>query len=166
MTSAFCLFVFETFVSRLLALFGTIITSESGNPTPPGDKWERKLLVFGIFYSFLTSGRPLSSSTALCIIFINFFVQSQRHKAIKETLSPNLQIALTLRLHVTKSGHARFDLLSQSTAQKEVLLPRGDSHIKLTAMLVISLWGVNCRFWSHLGCLGCKVTIFAHSGIA
>ena len=69
MTSAFCLFVFETFVSRLLALFGTIITSESGNPTPPGDKWERKLLVFGIFYSFLTSGRPLSSSTALQKIF-------------------------------------------------------------------------------------------------
>ena len=65
MTSAFCLFVFETFVSRLLALFGTIITSESGNPTPPGDKWERKLLVFGIFYSFLTSGRPLSSSTGV-----------------------------------------------------------------------------------------------------
>ena len=63
MTSAFCLFVFETFVSRLLALFGTIITSESGNPTRPGDKWERKLLVFGIFYSFLMSGRPLSSST-------------------------------------------------------------------------------------------------------
>ena len=26
-------------------------------------------------------------------------------------------------------------------------MPRGDSHIKLTAMLVISLWGVNCRFW-------------------
>ena len=52
----------------------------------------------------------------LCIIFIIFFVQSQRHKAIKETLSPNLQIALTLRLHVTQSGHARFDLLSQSTA--------------------------------------------------
>ena len=52
----------------------------------------------------------------LSIIFINFFVQSQRHKANKETLSPNLQIALTLRLHVTQSGHARFDLLSQSTA--------------------------------------------------
>ena len=52
----------------------------------------------------------------LCIIFINIFVQSQRHKAIKETLSPSLQIALTLRLHVTQSGHARFDLLSQSTA--------------------------------------------------
>ena len=27
-----------------------------------------------------------------------------------------------------------------------------------------SLWGVNCRFWSHLGCLGWKVTIFVHLG--
>ena len=71
MTSAFCLFVFETFVSRLLALFGTIITSESGNPTRPGDKWERKLLVFGIFYSFLTSGRPLSSSTECLTNLLN-----------------------------------------------------------------------------------------------
>ena len=74
MTSAFCLFVFETFVSRLLALFGTIITSESGNPTRPGDKWERKLLVFGIFYSFLTSGRPLSSSTVIYVV-VNFLSQ-------------------------------------------------------------------------------------------
>ena len=33
--------------------------------------------------------------------------------------------------------------------------PRGkNSHIKVTGMLFISLWGVNCRFWSHLGCLG------------
>ena len=42
----------------------------------------------------------------------------------------------------------------------------GDSHIKVTGMLVVSLWVVNCRFWSHLGCLGWKVTILAHSGIA
>ena len=77
MTSAFCLFVFETFVSRLLALFGTIITSESGNPTRPGDKWERKLLVFGIFYSFLTSGRPLSSSTAGDFLIKLFSIDNQ-----------------------------------------------------------------------------------------
>ena len=37
--------------------------------------------------------------------------------------------------------------------------------MKLTGMLVVSLGGVNCRFWSHLGYLGWKVTIFAHSGI-
>ena len=33
--------------------------------------------------------------------------------------------------------------------------PWGESHIKVTGMLVVPLWGVNCRFWSHLGCLGC-----------
>ena len=97
---------------------------------------------------------------------IHYFVQSQRREGIREAPSPNLQIALTLRLHGTQSGHALFDLLSQSTAEKEVLLPRGDSHIKLTAMVDVSLLVVNCRFWSHLGCLGWKVTIFAHSGIA
>ena len=42
----------------------------------------------------------------------------------------------------------------------------GDTHIKVTGMLVISLKGVNCRFRFHLGCLGRKVTIFAHSGIS
>ena len=37
----------------------------------------------------------------------------------------------------------------------------------MTEMLVVPLWGVlNCRFWSHLGCLEWTVTIFAHSGIA
>ena len=42
---------------------------------------------------------------------------------------------------------------------------RGHSHIKVIGM-VVSLRGVNCRFWSHLVSLGLKVTIFAHSGIA
>ena len=43
----------------------------------------------------------------------------------------------------------------------------GNSHIKSTEMLVVSLRGVNCKVWSHLGLgLGRKVTIFAHSGIA
>ena len=42
----------------------------------------------------------------------------------------------------------------------------GDSHIQVTGMLVVLLWVVNCRFWSHLGCFEWKVTILAHSGIA
>ena len=42
----------------------------------------------------------------------------------------------------------------------------GDSHVKVTGMLVVSFKGVNCRFWSHVGCLEWKVTIFDHSGIA
>ena len=45
--------------------------------------------------------------------------------------------------------------------------PWRDSHTKVTGVvLIVLLRGENCRFWSHLGCLGQKVTIFAHSGIA
>ena len=39
---------------------------------------------------------------------------------------------------------------------------RGNSHVKITGLLVVSLRGVNSRFCSHFGCLGWKVTIFAH----
>ena len=41
----------------------------------------------------------------------------------------------------------------------------GDSHMKLTGMLVDSLRGVNCRFWSRLGFSGRKAKIFTHTGI-
>ena len=42
----------------------------------------------------------------------------------------------------------------------------GDCRINVTGMLVISLRGVNRRFWSHSGCLGLKGTIFVHAGVA
>ena len=35
----------------------------------------------------------------------------------------------------------------------------GDSHMKWTGMLVVSLRGVNFGFWSRLGCLG-KMSLF------
>ena len=47
--------------------------------------------------------------------------------------------------------------------EEEGLLNKSD---KVRGMLVLSLRGLNCRFWSRLGCLGRKITIFAHSGIA
>ena len=37
--------------------------------------------------------------------------------------------------------------------------PGGDSHMKVTGMLVVSLRVVNCRFWSRLGFLGRKANI-------
>ena len=42
----------------------------------------------------------------------------------------------------------------------------GDSHMKVTGILVVSIRGVNCRFWSHLGCSGRKANIVTHKGIA
>ena len=47
----------------------------------------------------------------------------------------------------------------QSLAMPISLMNAGgwDSHTKVTWVIVFSLWDVNCRFWSHLGCLGLKV---------
>ena len=52
--------------------------------------------------------------------------------------------------------------------EKGLFFPGGweDSRINVTTMLVVSLLGVKCRFWSHLGSLRWKGTTFAHSGIA
>ena len=49
---------------------------------------------------------------------------------------------------------------------QKVSILGGDSHMKVTGMLVVSLRVVNCRFWSRLGSLGRKANIFTHSGIA
>ena len=42
----------------------------------------------------------------------------------------------------------------------------GDSHMKVTGMLVVWLRDVNCRFWSHSGCSGQKANVFTHTGVA
>ena len=41
----------------------------------------------------------------------------------------------------------------------------GDSHMKQTGMLVISLRGVNFGFWSHLGCSGQSANILSRQGL-
>ena len=42
---------------------------------------------------------------------------------------------------------------------------RGDSHMKGAGMLVVSLRGVNFRFWSHLVCSGQNAIIFSRDGL-
>ena len=41
----------------------------------------------------------------------------------------------------------------------------GDSHMKQTGMLVVSLRGVNFGFWSRLGCSGQSANILCHQGL-
>ena len=43
--------------------------------------------------------------------------------------------------------------------------PGGDSDMKWTGMLVVSLRGVNFGFWSRLGCSGQNVIIFRRQGL-
>ena len=45
-------------------------------------------------------------------------------------------------------------------------LPRGgDSYMKQTGVLVVSLRGVNFRFWSRLGCSGQSANILSRQGL-
>ena len=41
----------------------------------------------------------------------------------------------------------------------------GDSDMKWTGMLVVSLRGVSFGFWSRLGCSGQNVIIFSRQGL-
>ena len=43
--------------------------------------------------------------------------------------------------------------------------PGGDSHMKQTGMLVVSLRGVNFGFWSRLGCSGQSANILSRQGL-
>ena len=45
-------------------------------------------------------------------------------------------------------------------------LPGGESNIKKVGVLVVSLRGVNFRFWSRLGCCGKITNIFSPQGLA
>ena len=42
---------------------------------------------------------------------------------------------------------------------------RGDSHMKQTGMLVVSLRGVNFGFWSRLGCSGQSANFLSRQGL-
>ena len=60
----------SSFALTLLALFGKIEIKGIiywGNFTRQEDQWQKSPLVLGNFYSFSTSGRPLSSSTELML---------------------------------------------------------------------------------------------------
>ena len=41
----------------------------------------------------------------------------------------------------------------------------GDSHMKQTGMLVVSLRGVNFEFWSRLGCSGQNANILSRQAL-
>ena len=48
---------------------------------------------------------------------------------------------------------------------KELSRGGGDSYMKQTGMLVVSLRGVNFGFWSRLGCSGQSANILSRQGL-
>ena len=60
-----------------------------------------------------------------------------------------------------------FDRKGPKGPKGKGLFPRGggDSHMKQTGMLVVSLRGVNFGFWSRLGCSGQSANILSRQGL-
>ena len=78
--------------------------------------------------------------------------------------------SLALRAHC-RAMCSKAGLVSKSNSYFAANDGRGgggvgeNSHIKVIGMLVVWLRGVNSTFWSLLGSLGQKVTIFAYLGV-
>ena len=68
-----------------------------------------------------------------------------------------------MELALYRDGFCKQEFKGDFEKTQYMYIPRGGGggggRIKLMGMLVISVWGVNCRFSSYLGCLGWKVTI-------
>ena len=101
-------------------------------------------------------------------------VNSRSEKFILNPFTPDLLInnhpcglsmslALLVSSPVLAALPGRRDLFNHTqmnTIHSDAQSPQGGLPYKLevTEMLVVSLRGVNCWFWSHLGCLGRKIT--------
>ena len=71
------------------------------------------------------------------------------------------------RLKATR-GHRNVVIEKLQAQDVEDLIHRpreGDSHMKQTGMLVVSLRGVNFGFWSRLGCSGQSANILSRQGL-
>jgi len=92
-------------------------------------------------------------------LFVNWFKKiywrflSNGFKKVIGTPAKNLTYAMNLKasfnVHQTKKAFGK-DTFAYGFKRHKAR--GGDSHMKVTGMLVVSLRVVNCRFWSHLGC--------------
>ena len=97
---------------------------------------------------------------------VNNFKQWVPHNRTGEVLIPVLTcfcLFVCLFFSVSPFFHSRSITLNASWPQ--ATRGSGGPHIKVTEMLVVSLRGVNCRFWSHsawltLISLRCLILIF------
>ena len=82
----------------------------------------------------------------------------KKERGIKVTIVP-----FTTRKIICKANTDRWN--TEKFKHIECLTRGGDSHMKQTGMLVVSLRGVNFGFWSRLGCSGQSANILSRQGL-
>ena len=68
---------------------------------------------------------------------------------------------------VNRELKAGFHMITDDRRSETIADARGggNSHMKQTGMLVVSLSGVNSGFWSRLGCSGQSANILSRQGL-
>ena len=86
-----------------------------------------------------------------------------QRKAGKQSVQKHAQIALAKTCAGT-TDMLPYLLLPIATSSTVIFARGGDSYMKGAGMLVVSLRGVNFRFWPPLGCSGQNTVIFSCKG--
>ena len=72
-----------------------------------------------------------------------------------------VSILTDFKTFVMRSAFAFYLLKNVLLSLNNASCPGGDFRMKVTEMLVASLKGVNCRFWSHIRCSTQKANMFS-----
>ena len=70
-----------------------------------------------------------------------------------------------LKIHGRWKSDSAKDMYVEESLENRLQAREGDSHMKQTGMLVVSLRGVNFGFWSRLGCSGQSANILSRRGL-
>ena len=89
------------------------------------------------------------------------------HQHPKQCFSRTSHLVWSCRLHFTliKGRCLQFPSFLQFPSPRTGDPGTGDSHMKQTGMLVVSLRDVNFGFWSRLGCSGQSANILSRQGL-
>ena len=109
------------------------------------------------------------------------WISNQKQDAKKEIhpSGENVEAVVTFKLYCNEKDNLLVYKVNDSrgnpdmpsfvfkTSRERMDIARGggDSHMKQTGMLVVSLRGVNFRFWSRLGCSGQSANILSRQGL-
>ena len=78
------------------------------------------------------------------------FLIPDKHSCVVDYIKVDLSESLQLALHTFGFKTLRHSNTDSETYNKGSLRPRGDSHMKMTGMPVVSLGSIYCRYWFHL----------------
>ena len=109
------------------------------------------------FVGITSARRQVERKRKIYRYFVNGTIQARSRFRFQK----KYQYLQNGKCHLSENGPRIFFNWARTRGMCLLSGGRGDSHMKKAGMLVVSLRGVNFRFWSHLGCSGQNAIIFS-----